>query len=576
MKLRLRNSVRNSVQVSVALGVLMGTVVGCGDDGTSIPTLEVDGGSSSDTASGEPTSATPTSGDEPTDTTGPTTTTNPTTTTPVETSDETTGPVDTSGTPVQTTTEVQTSDDGTDLPTTGPVTSDVSTGIVDTTGPGTEDTGGPVTPIGVGAEAPPNDIVLVSDFEVGDDQGFVDGPGDNGVTPTFTFANSVASLEIPFTKGGNQSGGIDFNTSGNHCGEELVVRTKLVSGFDAGGHIQLRAWSSDWSVFVGNWVNFNAAENTGDWIEYSFDLDAAAEATPAFDVTAVNHVGIAMLTGGTASDVFTTATFEIDWIGFREKAGGCPGDNTSDTGSTTGATDTGAVSDPDAGVVDTGETAVPDDDAGAVDTSAPATGDASVDEPTLDLGDASVSEPPATSSAPESSSSAPVASSSEPEPYGPNLHTNSGFEASADYWYLTGGGSVARSTTYAHTGTYSLYNTGRTATWNGAGTNLVSNGFVTAPLVQGGTYLIQVWVRLEGLASATVALSGSFMCDGTQTQPWLANATANDTGWTLVSGEFTAPSCGGAGLTDASLIVNNPGTAASIYIDDFSVQEVLN
>lgn len=559
MKLRLRSSFDNSVQASVALTVLLGTVVGCGDDDSTPPPFEIDGGvSSSSSATSEPTAVTPTSGDEPSETTGPHSTTNPTTTTSEDPTGEPTGPVDTSETPVETTSEIGSSTDlGTDGPTTGPVTSDLpTTGPVDTTGPGTEDTGGPVTPIGDGATDPPGDVTVISNFNGGDDQGFADG---SGVTPTFTYANSVASLEIPFTHGYYQSGGLDFNLSGNYCGYELVARIKLVSGFDGDGGVQLRAWSSDWGQFVGSWANISSASDTGDWIEYSFDLDQAVIDQPPdkhFDQTAVNHVGIAILTGGSQNDVFTTATVEVDWIGMREKDGGCPGDTSGDTGSTNGGTDTGAVSDPDAGVVDTGETIVPGD-AGVIDTVTPPEGDASVGEPTMGYGDASVSEPPATSSAP-ASTSAPIETSSEPAPV--NMVSNGDFESGIGGWY-SWVGTASQSTAKAHGGTHSLL-------VSGSGTGPAATQVVGE--VAGETYDVSFWVSV-GAGSSQVRLVRSLDCTGDATDyAWtVGNTNVSSSGWTHLTGTISIPADCDAPVLQ--VYAEGDGSNVDLYIDDASV-----
>lgn len=570
MKLRLRSSFNNSVQASVALTVLLGTVVGCGDDDSTPPPFEIDGGvSSSSSATSEPTAVTPTSGDEPSETTGPHSTTNPTTTTSEDPTGEPTGPVDTSETPVETTSEIGSSTDlSTDGPTTGPVTSDLpTTGPVDTSGPGTEDTGGPVTPIGVGASDPPGDVVLVSNFEDGDNLGYRDY---SGLNPTITYENSVANLVIPFTAG-NQNGGLDFNISGNHCGQELVARMKLVSGFDGDGHVQLRAWSSDWGAFVGSWTAISASSQTGQWIEYSFDLDNAVNDNANFDVTAINHIGIAFITDGGENTPHSTATVEVDWIGFREKDGGCPGDTSGDTGSTNGGTDTGAVSDPDAGVVDTGETMVPGD-GGVIDTVTPSEGDASVDEPTMDYGDASVSEPPATSS-PETSAPATSGEVSSSGPsYGPNLFSNYDFEAGQTWWWYAPGapGQTIAVNALAHSGSYSLLAQNRTMNWHGLGINLLSAA-VTDPLVQGTTYHAVAYVR-TGVASASVALALTQTCDSATTYPTIVSATATNTGWTLLEGDFTVPTC--TSLSAYAFSVQSSDVTTDLYGDDFELREV--
>lgn len=523
-----------------------------------------------------------------------------------------------------------TEDTATDVATTGPVltSSDdiTSSGPVDSTTGGIIDTSGEDTGVVVpdlGTTNPPGGASVVTSYNLGDDTGFEASPTVSGVN--LTVANSVMYVEVPYTHG-NQETGVNFIVNANLCGYELVARVKLVSGFNADasqpGGVQLRAWSGGWSgVFTSKWTTVSAVGDVNQldqWVEYHFDLDT--ETADNFDVTNVTALGVAFIAGGPTEAVYTDTTFLIDWLALEPKDGGCPGDtgSTIDTGGTidtgetvdTGGTiDTGETLGLDAGVVDTtgpvdtsgGEAStggpVTDVDASVPDTSGPNTtgpetsGPADVDASVPDTSSpvdtssapaSSSAAPESSSSAPESSSAAPESSSSAPESssaapgYGPNIHSNSGFESDTGWWYLTGSGAIAQSADFAHSGTYSLLNSGRTVDWNGAGTNLIQNGFLTQPLIQGETYLFQAWVRLSGLPSATVALSSTITCDGTTTQPWLANGTANDTGWSLISGEFAVPTCPGSGLTAFTLIVNHPDPVANIYLDDFSIQQVLN
>jgi len=68
-------------------------------------------------------------------------------------------------------------------------------------------------------------------------------------------------------------------------------------------------------------------------------------------------------------------------------------------------------------------------------------------------------------------------------------------------WAVNGAGSIAVSTAQKYSGTYSLFSTSRTATWNGPLQNLTS-------VVQNGkTYTCSGWVRLDNATSGTVIMT---------------------------------------------------------------------
>jgi hypothetical protein len=172
----------------------------------------------------------------------------------------------------------------------------------------------------------------------------------------------------------------------------------------------------------------------------------------------------------------------------------------------------------------------------------------------------------APTSAPEASSSADVTSD---ELYGPNLITNSGFEGnSSTGWAPFGAGTVSASNTYADTGTYSGRATGRTATWNGIGVNLLASASAET------TYHVEASVRISA-ASDTVKLTFAFKCDALATEfVSVVTSTANNTGWSTLSGSDTLPACAGT-VTQLDFYVEGPAAAVDIYVDDVSVREVL-
>ncbi|WP_127530163.1 endo-1,4-beta-xylanase [Paenibacillus kobensis] len=102
-------------------------------------------------------------------------------------------------------------------------------------------------------------------------------------------------------------------------------------------------------------------------------------------------------------------------------------------------------------------------------------------------------------------------------------------------WYGRGGIEVlAPIGTSAHSGTYSLSVSGRTAGWNGAQVD------VTPIAVEGTTYSLSAWVRLPaGTESAPVSVVIQRTTGGTNAYEMVASAQANDTGWTKIQGQYT-------------------------------------
>jgi hypothetical protein len=210
------------------------------------------------------------------------------------------------------------------------------------------------------------------------------------------------------------------------------------------------------------------------------------------------------------------------------------------------------------------------------DTEAPVAIDASVTEPetteATSAPEVTSDEPPATTeeevtSAPAASSSAEVTSDS---PYGPNLITNPGFEGdSTTGWMAFGSSTISAENTYSHSGIYSGFATGRTATWNGIAVDLLATADAAT------TYHVEASVRIAGAASDTVKLTFAFNCNNAgATYLDGASGTASNTAWTNLSGEVTLPVCATT-VTQLTFYVQGPATGIDIYVDDVSVREVL-
>jgi hypothetical protein len=113
-----------------------------------------------------------------------------------------------------------------------------------------------------------------------------------------------------------------------------------------------------------------------------------------------------------------------------------------------------------------------------------------------------------------------------------NILVNPGFENGTEGW---AGRScqIEAVTSAAHSGSGSVKATGRTTNWQGVKQSVFDK------MVNGNTYRISGWVRLENVASDPVALSVEQQ-DGEGTDYHnVASATATDSNWVLLSGDFT-------------------------------------
>ncbi len=382
MQLRLRRSSLGVARTGWVIGAVVVASLGCSDGRTSLTSPEPDAGASSETANSSDTNLGETT--ETTDGQLSATTTvggsGETSTMDPSTSDEFSSGADAGE--LSTGTDVGTVASGTtsDATLSSGLTSDELTDTSDDPIPND------------GAIDPPDDMVVVANFNA--EQGFNDGQGTLAANVTRFYAQSQMSLEIPFTSGGggNQQYGVNFNTAAVFCGHDLVARVRLVSGFNttanAPGGIQLRVWSNAWAQFASRWTAVSGVgegNQLGQWLEYRFPWTVAATQNPNLNLDQLNGVGIAFISGGAGSDVYSTAHFDVDWIGFVPSEDACP----IDTGSTSGEVDSG-VSDTsvevDSGVMETSVEV----DSGVSNTSEMNSAvDAGPDAGSADVGDAS-------------------------------------------------------------------------------------------------------------------------------------------------------------------------------------------
>ena len=558
MKLRYRSSVMGNARLGMTLGVLMAAIAGCSDDDAPPPDDIPDAAS---TLTGETAETTGGGGEE---SSSPTSEPNETLTIVDETTEgngatsaePTGGPTDTSAylSSSPTTGGNATSSDLPTLDTTGIVvdpTSDTGA-VVDTTADlptdGTDDTG----------YVPPN-LVANWDFEV-DTAGWYSWGNDGLVVSTDKANTGNQSLLIP--------------ADGSAVGPGATMLSNPVPG----GVYEVTFWATTGagSASVRITRQLACASNQYLWVvgNTTITSDGWSQLTGTFDVPEdCDSTSFQVYIEGDTND----ADVYIDTVSVRLISGGggdeTTGADTSGVETTGGGETTGGPVDVDSGVIETTEPVqTTDGDAGVVDTTdTPVEGDASLGDTTLPEGDASVGD--VTSAVVETSA---PADTSAADPYGPNLHTNPGFESGQDWWWFafTDAATTATVTdSVAHSGTYSMLVAGRTATWHGVATDLLGAG-LTTPVQEGVSYHLTAWVRISGAPTDTVGLTGVVTCDGNTTYPWLVGGTVSNSGWTELSGDFTAPTCV-TSLSEFRLAVNTAAAGVDIYLDDVSISQVL-
>ncbi|MDR0983930.1 MAG: endo-1,4-beta-xylanase [Ruminococcus sp.] len=155
-----------------------------------------------------------------------------------------------------------------------------------------------------------------------------------------------------------------------------------------------------------------------------------------------------------------------------------------------------------------------------------------------------------------------------PEPPGDPITVD--FENGLDGFAPRAGGTdtVELSDKYAHSGTYSLYDSGRTESWN------APIKFVSTLFPEGKTYTYSVWVYSE-YTTMDFELSATYSLNGEVLYPAIAKQNVPAGQWTEVKGSFTIPidslSCG---VYIGPAYSANDSTA-TYYIDDFSVYEAV-
>jgi GH35 family endo-1,4-beta-xylanase len=151
---------------------------------------------------------------------------------------------------------------------------------------------------------------------------------------------------------------------------------------------------------------------------------------------------------------------------------------------------------------------------------------------------------------------------------GPNLFASPEFEIDTSGWFGFGGATVASTTAQAHAGTHSVVATQRTAAFQGPGYNLL-----TAGPALGGTYQASAWVRIAGTALSPVSMTLKSSCAGSDSFQRIGITTANDAGWSRLTGTIVLPSCP---ATELTVYFENPPAGTDLYIDDVALRQDLS
>ena len=144
----------------------------------------------------------------------------------------------------------------------------------------------------------------------------------------------------------------------------------------------------------------------------------------------------------------------------------------------------------------------------------------------------------------------------------------SDFEDGTQSWNGRGSATAERSTKYAHSGTTSLYVSGRTQLWNGA-TRSMSDIMEAGGYYKVGTYVLYDSDQYSDTQKFSINLQYDY--NGKENYYTIATETANKGEWQYVGSEFTAPE----GATNFYIYVQTGYTSApkeqdlmNFYMDD--------
>ncbi len=143
-----------------------------------------------------------------------------------------------------------------------------------------------------------------------------------------------------------------------------------------------------------------------------------------------------------------------------------------------------------------------------------------------------------------------------------NVVVNPGFESGKEDWFdRTCSIEVVSWPVHSGRGSGKAFN--RLQNWQGIKQSLFGK------MIDGKTYKVSGWVRLDNAASDVVAVTFEQQDDSGTQYIGVANATANDTSWIQLSGEFTLKVSGTLSVLD--VYFEGPAPGINFYIDDVVV-----
>jgi endo-1,4-beta-xylanase len=146
----------------------------------------------------------------------------------------------------------------------------------------------------------------------------------------------------------------------------------------------------------------------------------------------------------------------------------------------------------------------------------------------------------------------------------PNLIANSSFEAGHSGWVGFGSSAILDVQEQPHSGSYCISSTHRSASWEGPARR------IELDVTGGGRYAVEGWTRASK-GSHVIGLSLKTVCEGAMETYSPIAATAVGTTWTVLGGEFTAPTCV---LSELRVYFEGPPAAVDFFVDDVSMYAV--
>ncbi len=143
-----------------------------------------------------------------------------------------------------------------------------------------------------------------------------------------------------------------------------------------------------------------------------------------------------------------------------------------------------------------------------------------------------------------------------------NILTNPGFERGKEGWFNRTCAIEAVSSP-VHSGTGSCKAIRRLANWQGIKQS------VFGKMLDGKTYKVSGWVRLDNAHIDTVAISFEQQDDSGTRYYGVAHAAVTDSNWVLLSGEFTLHVKGTLSVLD--VYFEGPAPGVNFYVDDAKV-----